>query len=157
MATPIKCKLVVADGHLKNQVIMLLKQNSLQTNDLGEDKILFALLHNELVIGTGGLELFADCALIRSISIKKELQGNGLGKLIVEELEKKATKTELMVCTFSQPRQKTSLLNSVTKSLKDPIFHLPYKILLNFYSLVLCQQQLWRNFFNEKAGQVIIK
>ena len=42
------------------------------------------------MIGTGGLESFRDCALLRSISIKKDLQKKGLGKFIVDELEKMA-------------------------------------------------------------------
>ena len=43
----------------------------------------------ETVIGTGGLESFRDCALLRSISIKRSAE-KGLGKFIVGELEKMA-------------------------------------------------------------------
>jgi len=60
----------------------------LPTADLDENKVLFACLNHGSVIGTGGLEFFGDCALLRSISIKKDLQKKGLGKFIVAELEK---------------------------------------------------------------------
>jgi amino-acid N-acetyltransferase len=84
---------VAVEAGLKQAVLALLRENDLPVGDLDETKTLFACLSNGDVIGTGGLESFRDCALLRSISIKKDLQKKGLGKFIVGELEKMARKT----------------------------------------------------------------
>jgi amino-acid N-acetyltransferase len=84
-------KLVVAEAGLRTATLALLRENDLPVSDLDETKTLFACLNNGDVVGTGGLESFRDCALLRSISIKKDLQKKGLGKFIVGELEKLAT------------------------------------------------------------------
>jgi len=81
-------KLIPADGALRKKVIALLQESSLPVSDLDEQKELFVLLQNNEVAGSGGLELFDKCALLRSVSVRKDLQGNGLGKFINRELEK---------------------------------------------------------------------
>jgi len=83
-------KVVIADAGLKPAILALLRENDLPVSDLDETKTLFACLSNGDVIGTGGLESFRDFALLRSISIKKDLQKTGLGKIVVGELEKMA-------------------------------------------------------------------
>jgi amino-acid N-acetyltransferase len=80
-------RLMVAHGSLKQDVISLLRQNKLPVSDLDDTKTLFALLRGKLVIGTAGLEFFHDCALLRSLSVRKDSQGKGLGKLITRQLE----------------------------------------------------------------------
>jgi len=81
-------KLVPAHGDLRQKVIDLLHENGLPVGDLDDDKRLFALLYNGEVVGTGGLEVFTNCALLRSVSVKNELQGKGLGSFINKELER---------------------------------------------------------------------
>jgi len=81
-------KVVVAGADLRPAILALLQENDLTIIDIDETKDLFACLHDGEVIGTGGLELFRDCALLRSISVRKDLQKKGLGKFIVGELEK---------------------------------------------------------------------
>src|SRR6476620_4815389 len=81
---------VLVEADLKPAVLELLRENDLPVRDLDETKTLFACLSNGDVIGTGGLESFRDCGLLRSISIKKDLQKKGLGRFIVGELEKMA-------------------------------------------------------------------
>ena len=81
---------VVVEAGLKPAGLALLRENDLPVSDLDETKTLFAILSDGDVIGTGGLESFRDSALLRSISIKKDLQQTGLGKFIVGELEKTA-------------------------------------------------------------------
>lgn len=80
-------RLMAAHGSLKQEVISLLQQNKLPVSDLDDTKNLFALLEGKLVIGTAGLEFFHDCALLRSLSVKKDWQGKGLGKTITRQLE----------------------------------------------------------------------
>jgi len=81
-------KLMPVNENLRQQVIELLQENKLPVSDLDEGKHLFALLQNGEVVGTGGLEPFSNCALLRSVSVKKDLQNRGLGKFINKELEK---------------------------------------------------------------------
>lgn len=81
-------KLVVSEPGLRPAILALLQENALPIVDLDEHKVLFACLINEELIGTGGLEFFTDCALVRSVSVRKDLQKRGLGKFIVDELEK---------------------------------------------------------------------
>ena len=83
-------KIIVVDDGLRPAVLALLTENDLPVADLDENKILFACLDRGDLVGTGGLELFKDCALLRSISIRKDLQKKGLGKFIVRELEQVA-------------------------------------------------------------------
>jgi amino-acid N-acetyltransferase len=81
-------ELIRVNENLRQQVIELLQENNLPVSDLDEGKHLFALLQNGEVVGTGGLELFNNCALLRSVSVKKDLQNRGLGKYINKELER---------------------------------------------------------------------
>ncbi|HEX7904515.1 MAG TPA: arsenic resistance N-acetyltransferase ArsN2 [Chitinophagaceae bacterium] len=85
-------KLVIADPYLRLQIIQQLEDNNLPTADLAENKLLLALVDDQQqLVGTAGLEIAGTTALLRSVSIKKELQGQGLGKLINRELEKVTT------------------------------------------------------------------
>ena len=81
-------KMVPGEPALRPAILALLGENDLPVVDLDESKVLFACLNNDEVIGTGGLEFFKDCALLRSVSVKKDVQKTGLGKFIVDELEK---------------------------------------------------------------------
>ena len=81
-------KMVPDAPALRPAILALLAANDLPVVDLDESKSLFACLDNDEVTGTGGLEFFKDCALLRSVSVKKNVQKVGLGKFIVEELEK---------------------------------------------------------------------
>ena len=67
--------------------INLLQQHQLPTSDIDEDKLLYLLVNGEKTIGTAGLEIFEDCALLRSVSVIKEEQGKGYGKVINEKVE----------------------------------------------------------------------
>jgi len=80
-------QLVIAEGSIKKDVIALLEQNELPVSDIDDTKILFALTDGHKIIGTGGLEIFHDCALLRSLSVKRDWQGKGLGKSITHQLE----------------------------------------------------------------------
>jgi len=78
----------VKDDKTRREVIDLLVKSNLPVEDLDENKRLYALIEDERIVGTGGLEFFGDCALVRSVSIKEEERGRGLGKNINRYLEK---------------------------------------------------------------------
>jgi amino-acid N-acetyltransferase len=74
----------------RREAIALLQQQHLPVLDIDENKVLYLLKDGERTIGTVGLEIFEDCALLRSVSVLKEEQGKGYGKYINEEIEKYA-------------------------------------------------------------------
>ena len=83
-----KYKFLKATGEIYEEVIRLLEDNSLPTSDLA-GKELYALLDEDgKLLGSGGLEIFGNKALVRSVCIIKEMQGHGLGRIINKELEK---------------------------------------------------------------------
>jgi amino-acid N-acetyltransferase len=71
----------------RQQAIQLLQQHKLPVADLDEEKLLYLLKDGEKAIGTAGLEIFEDCALLRSVSVVKEEQGKGYGKFLNEAIE----------------------------------------------------------------------
>lgn len=79
---------VVVDEIERQEAIDLLQQQHLPVSDIDEDKVLYLLKADERTIGTVGLEIFEDCALLRSVSVLKQEQGKGYGKYINEEIEK---------------------------------------------------------------------
>ena len=79
---------VVVNEIERQEAIDLLKQQHLPVSDIDEDKVLYLLKADERTIGTGGLDIFEDCALLRSVSVLKQEQGKGFGKYINEEIEK---------------------------------------------------------------------
>lgn len=80
--------LQIAVGEAQRQLaIALLQQHKLPVSDIDDDKILYLLQDGEKTIGTAGLEIFEDCALLRSVSIVKEQQGKGYGKFMNDAVE----------------------------------------------------------------------
>jgi amino-acid N-acetyltransferase len=85
MKKEISCRRV--DNKLREEVISLLKQNQLPVDDLDEEKLLFAFFFQDVFAGCGGLEIFGENALIRSVALREDLRGKGMGALIYEQLE----------------------------------------------------------------------
>lgn len=69
----------------------LLQRSGLPTSDLGTARPEFLVAtQTGRVIGIGALERFGHVALLRSVAVEPQWQGSGLGRLIVEELERRA-------------------------------------------------------------------
>jgi amino-acid N-acetyltransferase len=81
---------IAANEKERQLAIILLQQHQLPVTDIDEHKLLYLLLDGERVIGTAGLEIFDDCALLRSVSIIKEEQGKGYGNFLNTAIEKYA-------------------------------------------------------------------
>jgi amino-acid N-acetyltransferase len=79
---------VAVNEEERQKAIALLQEHDLPVSDIDEDKLLYLLVDGKNVIGTAGLEIFDDCALLRSVSVIKREQGKGNGKFINEEIEK---------------------------------------------------------------------
>jgi len=70
----------------------LLGRSGLVTSDLDSARPQFvvARLSGKETIGIGALERFGPVALLRSVAVEPQWQGSGVGRLIVEELERRA-------------------------------------------------------------------
>ena len=72
----------------------LLDQAGLPVSDIGQrGQFLFLFSNGNNIVGTGGYERHSDAALIRSISVTPQEQGNGYGRIIVTDLMKMAHST----------------------------------------------------------------
>lgn len=79
-------KIATSEGE-RDAVIALLRKLNLPTSDINDDIQLHLLRDGENIIGTAGLEIFGDCALLRSVSVATEQQGKGYGKIINEQIQ----------------------------------------------------------------------
>lgn len=71
----------------RNQLIALLNEANLPFSDLPQTLNHFYLAKkNERTIGSIGLELFGSLALLRSMVVKKGMQGEGIGKKLLQQL-----------------------------------------------------------------------
>lgn len=73
-----------------SEVLELLTLANLPTLDIGENVELFSLETNEEIIGTGGLEIIGQMALLRSVSVVKSQKNSGYGYFIIQNLEEYA-------------------------------------------------------------------
>jgi amino-acid N-acetyltransferase len=74
----------------RNTAITLLRQYSLPTTDINSNILLYLLLDNQIAIGTAGLEVFGDIALLRSVTVHNRVSGMGYGKWMVARAEQYA-------------------------------------------------------------------
>ncbi|HNU87819.1 MAG TPA: arsenic resistance N-acetyltransferase ArsN2 [Ferruginibacter sp.] len=72
----------------RQEVFSLLTQQNLPITDIKEDTLLYFLLDADKVMGTAGLDIFDDCALLRSVSVVADARGKGYGKIMNEQIEK---------------------------------------------------------------------
>lgn len=72
-------------------VRLLLEQAGLPTSDLTTSRPQFTVLwDDERIVGAGALEPFGSAALMRSVVVARDRRAAGLGRLIVQELERVA-------------------------------------------------------------------
>jgi amino-acid N-acetyltransferase len=76
----------------RQAVFNLLEQQKLPVTDITEDTLLFLLLDGDKAMGTAGLDIFDDCALLRSVSVVEDARGKGYGKILNEQIEQFAKK-----------------------------------------------------------------
>ena len=70
-----------------DDIVSLLSFHNLPTEDLaGKASSLFILERNGGIIGTGGVEIFGDAGLLRSVAVLDSLRGEGFGGLICREI-----------------------------------------------------------------------
>jgi amino-acid N-acetyltransferase len=87
---------------------VLLKDNGLPTSDLMSSKPQFIVAcEGGTVVAAGALQCFGAFALLRSVAVAPELRGTGLGRIVVEDLERLARAariTQLVLLTETAKR-----------------------------------------------------
>jgi amino-acid N-acetyltransferase len=78
------------DINNNSEVIELLKNNNLPTEDITERTKIFALQEDDQLIGTVGLEYSLKDGLLRSLCIAEEKRNKGYGVDLVEFIERHA-------------------------------------------------------------------
>ena len=69
----------------------LLAECRLPTSDLEKSRPRFIVAREDAeIVGVGALELFGSTGLLRSVAVRARLRGMGLGKALVERLERDA-------------------------------------------------------------------
>jgi N-acetylglutamate synthase-like GNAT family acetyltransferase len=85
------------------QIVRLLERNALPTADLAISRPAFVVAcDGPAVIGAGGLEVFGAIGLLRSVVVDDSSRGAGLGRALVESVERTAERrgvTELVLLT----------------------------------------------------------
>lgn len=74
-----------------------LRSNNLPTEDVSLNKGLFLAYYNthDVLVGSGGLELYDNLALLRSLAVSPELRGQQVGKEIVSQLLEAAKQRDI--------------------------------------------------------------
>lgn len=72
----------------RQEVFHILTQQKLPVTDIKEDTLLYLLIDGDKITGTVGLDIFDDCALLRSVSVVEDARGKGYGKVLNEQIEK---------------------------------------------------------------------
>ena len=82
----------VTENEMLSDVIDLLQANGLPYKDIVVEKsFIYSYVDGDgNLTGSGGLEFYGLFALLRSIAVRKDLQGKGIGKAIVHDLIEKA-------------------------------------------------------------------
>src|SRR5258708_7752807 len=70
----------------RQEVLALLKEQGLPVSDITNGTLLYLLIEGEKLTGTAGLDIFDDCALLRSVSLVKEARGKGYGRFLNEQI-----------------------------------------------------------------------
>jgi amino-acid N-acetyltransferase len=71
---------------------VFLRANQLPADDIRLDNSVYLTYYNteEALVGSGGLEIYGNKALLRSLAVSPEIRGQQLGKQIVSDLVEKA-------------------------------------------------------------------
>ncbi len=82
-----------ATGRDMNDILSLLTQSRLPTDDIKSARPCFVVaIEESTIVGVGGFERFGETGLLRSIAVRASHRRAGLGRAIVQELERGARK-----------------------------------------------------------------
>jgi len=110
----------------EQEIIELLREAGLLTADLTPEKLrnfLVARIENRGIIGTVGCEEFERYGLLRSLAVRPDYRGSGLGRILMAEMEAYARKLgieTLYLLTTTVPGYFTKLGFQVTRRSSAP-------------------------------------
>ena len=78
---------IAAHEKERQDAITFLKQQQLPVSDIHDNTLLYVFMDAEKMIGSAGLEIFDDCALLRSVGLVQDARGKGYGKILHEQVE----------------------------------------------------------------------
>lgn len=82
-------QLRIATSEDTESIRALLENNGLPTSDLISSKPQFIVAcEGETIVAAGALQRFASTALLRSVAVAPHRRGTGLGRILVEDLER---------------------------------------------------------------------
>jgi amino-acid N-acetyltransferase len=88
--------ITIGDEKSFQTFLALLKSSSLPADDLDYNKdLLVSYVEDGEMVGTGGLEIYGDYGLLRSLSVKLGTRGKALGTAITEYIIEQARKKKL--------------------------------------------------------------
>jgi len=83
-------------GRDASHIHALLERSGLPTSDLEVSQAQFIVLcEGARIVGAGALQRFGSIALLRSVAVESHLRGSGLGRMIVQELERRACASDV--------------------------------------------------------------
>jgi amino-acid N-acetyltransferase len=83
-------------GRDASHIHALLERSGLPTSDLDAAQPRFIVLcEGAQIIGAGALQPFGSIALLRSVAVEPQRRGSGLGRMIVQELERRACASDI--------------------------------------------------------------
>lgn len=103
--------------------IQLLEQAGLPTTDLPGHTILYGGYEDNELLGTIGLEIHGEVALLRSLVVSPKKRSHGIGKRLVQELSNEARRegiSELWLLTETAARFFTELGFSTKNRIEAP-------------------------------------
>jgi amino-acid N-acetyltransferase len=87
---------VIRDAESFEAFRSLLKASGLPADDLNYEKdLLVGYFEGDALVGTGGLEIYGDYALLRSLSVRLGIRGKSVGTTITEYLIEEARKKKI--------------------------------------------------------------
>ncbi len=110
----------------EQEIIELLRDAGLLTADLTPEKLrnfLVARIENRDIIGTAGCEAFEGYGLLRSLAVRPDYRGSGIGRILMAEMEDYARKSgikTLYLLTTTVPGYFTKLGFQVTQRSAAP-------------------------------------
>jgi amino-acid N-acetyltransferase len=71
-----------------SKALALIKRNGLPIEDISTSTKLFSITKNSEIIGTIGIEFYNHVALLRSLAVAETYRSKGIGRKLVEHIEK---------------------------------------------------------------------
>lgn len=85
-----------AQPHEAEAIRSLLRDSELPTDDLGTARIEFLVAVDDAgLVGVGGIEAYGEAGLLRSLAVRLDRRGDGVGARLVEALETHARRSAL--------------------------------------------------------------